>query len=307
MENKILETITVVNSKFRPWEAVNFSLSGDAERTAFTWTNLPNSICLAANKKYLNQAKKNENIICIITTPECYSDDVPGKAIIIVEEAAECFYALHNAGIHTFRGLSEGFVESHIGRDARVAKSSIIAPNVHIGDNVSIESGCFIGENTIIGDNVEIGPNSVIGVDGLFAKQILGKKTHIKHYGGVKIGNQCKIHTSVTIARSVNYGEFTELSHSVHVGHKSNIGHDVTVGANSTISVGAILCGRSKVGDNCWVGAGATLANMCIVKDNAKIQIGSVVITDIPQGVEMSGNFAMDHRKHMRDFLRKNR
>ncbi|WP_163340997.1 DapH/DapD/GlmU-related protein [Desulfopila sp. IMCC35008] len=307
METNIVELVDLLGKQYVGTETLNAEKLQDIESTSFTWTRTPKSLCLAANKQYLVQALQNENVYCIVTLPSLITDIASDKSFIITANAAEFFYTLHNAGVHRFKGRADSFVKSRVGANCNIADTAVISNSVSIGDNVSIGYGTYIGENTIIEGGVEIGPNCVIGVDGLFGKKIQGKNTHIKHFGGVKIGQDCKIHASVTVARSVNHSEFTTVNRAVHLGHRSNVGHDVTIGRDSTLSVGAVVCGRVIVGENCWIGAGAIVSNMCKIGDGAQVRIGSIVVKDVLADSDVSGNFAVDHRCNLRKYLRKNR
>ena len=273
-------------------------------RTGFTWSDVPGTLCLAANHRYMNEALSNSMIAGIITKSEYMNRfGNAGKFVIFSESAAELFYALHNQEIHNQFNLNV-VVDHYISPSAQIADSAIINDNVNIGDNVVIHDGCMIFPNSILGNDCEIHAGSLIGTAGFFSKNIQGVKTHIRHYGGVKLGSNCIIHARTNISRSVNCGEFTELADNIHVGIGSNIAHDCKIGKNSDISAGVILAGRVKLGKGCWIGAGSLLSNAIHVGDNVRINIGSVVINDVKSGTMLSGNFAYDHKSHLRDHLK---
>lgn len=276
------------------------------KRTAFAWSNIPGSVCLAMDQKYFKQAISNPNISGIIA----YSKAVPStdnlaKAVVISQQANEFFYYLHNLAIHLQDDTTSPTSPASIHPSADIAASAIVGNNVSIGKNVSINERCIIHDNTIIGDDCVLYDNVTIGTEGFFSKNILGKKTHIRHFGGVKLGSNCIIHTGTNISRSVNANEYTELDDNVHIGIHSNIGHDCKVGANTDISAKVLLAGRVQIGVNCWVGASSTLSNAVRVGSEANINIGSVVIEDIHNGKTVSGNFAMNHISNLKEFMKK--
>jgi UDP-3-O-[3-hydroxymyristoyl] glucosamine N-acyltransferase len=281
-------------------------------QTAFSWTTTPGSVCLAMNKKYYLQAYNNPNVVCIIAPPTAIISKKPAnesanesdRCTLIVEKADEFFYLLHNLALHQTAGLPEKMIIGHVSDSAVIAKTAIIGDHVEIGDHVIIEEGCIILDNTVIGDGVVIGPKCLIGVDGLFPKKINGRKEHIRHFGGVRIGPGCKLHSDITISRSANYNEFTEVGSKVHIGHKSIIGHDCKIGNGTDISANVLLSGRVTIGNNCWIGASSSVSNACVVKDNAKIRIGAVVISDVAAHAEVSGNFAIPHNKNLKRYLK---
>lgn len=273
-------------------------------QTAFSWTTAPGSVCLALNKKYYLQAYENANVVCIIAPPLAIIDEKPEICTIVVEKASDFFYFLHNLVLHRHVGLPENIVTGRISESAVIDQTAIIGNHVEIGKNVVIESGCLIKNNTIIGDDVKIGPKCVIGVDGFFSKNISNRKEHVKHYGGVNIGRNCMLHSGITISRSANYSDFTEIGPDVHVGHKSVIGHDCKIGKGTDISVNVLIAGRVTIGNDCWIGAGSSISNACSIGNSAMVRIGAVVISDIIDNAEYSGNFAISHQKHLRHFLK---
>lgn len=281
-------------------------------RTAFTWTDLPHSLCWAANKKYFAEAAANKNIKGIIAFPSAITAIDIDKAIIISSQADELFYYVHNQGIHGFickkeSGLGQDKCNSYgrvIARSAQVAASAILGENVWVGENVIIQDRCYIADNTVVEADTIIHPNVTIGTQGFFSKKIHGRKTHIHHFGGVRIGKNCIIHTGSNISRSVNVGESTSLEDNVHVGIHSNIGHDCTIGEGTDVSAKVMIAGRAVIGKNCWIGASVAISNAITVGDRAKVRIGSVVVDNVPEGGDVSGNFAFNHLKNIKNFLK---
>ena len=299
----VLETIKTNSDIFRVSEIHEEHYLNECKRTSFTWSELPNTLCLATNKKYFEEAILNLNIKGIVSSPAAVIRDDFNKAVVISEKADELFYYLHNKRIHEISAFPYSF-ESYVSPAAKIAKSVILGKKIYIGENVTIHDGCIILDNTIIKDNSAIYHNVTIGTQGFFSKNILGKKTHIEHYGGVQVGENCIVHTGTNISRSVNIGEYTMIGDNVHIGIHSNIGHDCKIGNDCDISAKVFLAGRVKLGLACWIGGGAMLSNSIKVGDNANIKIGSVVIEDVPRGGTVSGNFAIRHEKNLKNFLK---
>jgi len=302
----VLETIKTNSAIFQVLEIYEEHYLNECRRTSFTWSELPNTLCLAMNKKYYKEAILNKNIKGIITPPPAVITDYKfTKSVIVCEKADELFYFLHNKRIHEITNpLFSPPGISQIAPSAQIAPTTILGKNIYIGENVTIHEGCIILDNTIIERNSIIYHNATIGMQGSFAKYILGEKTHIEHFGGVRIEENCIIHAGTNISRSVNFGEYTIIGDNVHIGIQTNIGHDCKIGNNCDISAKVLLAGRVKLGSHCWIGAGAIISNAISVGDNASIKIGSVVIKDVPPGEEVSGNFAIKHTKNLKEFLR---
>lgn len=294
------------NNEFVILEIYQERYLDDCHRTAFTWTDLPNALCLTMTKEYFRQAIKNKNVKGIIALPAAVVYDKPfEKAVVLCEKADELFYFLHNKRIHEIKPhFDSSMHKTMIAASAQISPTSILGNKVSIGENVVIHDGCVIHDNTIINKNCVIYDNVTIGTEGFFSKNILGKKTHVDHFGGVKIGENCIIHTGTNISRSANFGEYTTLGDNVHIGIHTIIGHDCNVGNNCDVSAKVLLSGRVKIGCNCWIGAAAVISNAIFVGDNASIKIGAVVIENVPPGESVSGNFAIKHNRNLKSFLK---
>lgn len=272
-----------------------------ARVTAFTWAAQPGSVCLGLNRKYFDEAAANPNIVAIVAPKAAVSGPPAGKAVIVAEQADELFYAIHNSAIHERSGAKP--VAGTIHPEARIARSASIGPEVSIGANTEVREGCLLIGPMDIGPDCVLMPGVMLGTDGMFSKKILGKKHHVRHFGGVKIGRNTIVHAGSNVSRSVNYGEYTTLGDDVNIGIGVNVGHDSTVGDRSELSGRVMLAGRVNLGTDCWVGAAAVISNAITVGDRAKIRIGAVVIEDVPAGADVSGNFAADHSARLRAMM----
>ncbi|MGE5624962.1 MAG: hypothetical protein ACM3ZT_05390, partial [Bacillota bacterium] len=67
-------------------EILNPECLAGARGTAFTWTELPGRVCLGLNRKYFEEAAKNDHIVAIVAPREVVSA-LPGKkkAVIVAE------------------------------------------------------------------------------------------------------------------------------------------------------------------------------------------------------------------------------
>jgi UDP-3-O-[3-hydroxymyristoyl] glucosamine N-acyltransferase len=183
-------------------------------------------------------------------------------------------------------------------------------PSAVLRGDVSIGAGSSIGPRVVldgpvrIGVNVRIEAGTVIGCDGLYAKRVAGKRLHIPHFGGVDIGDEACIHAGAVLVRSAVRGEATRIGRGAHIGVMCNIGHDVEVGDEATVSSNVVVAGRARIGARAWVGASATISNMVRIGDGAEVRIGAVVIQDVPDGGDVSGNFARGHAGNMKRYLK---
>jgi UDP-3-O-[3-hydroxymyristoyl] glucosamine N-acyltransferase len=109
------------------------------------------------------------------------------------------------------------------------------------------------------------------------------------------------------MSRSVHHSTFTTIGDNVSCGIHANVSHDVRVGNSTTISSKVVLAGRAQIGANVWIGAGALISNGVKIGSRAKLRIGAVVIDDVPDNADFSGNFAIPHRKSLYEWANKSR
>lgn len=276
---------------------------GDVRQTGFVWCERPGALVLAVNRMYFGRAVKNQNVVAIVAPESALLSDTGGKGVIISPQAHELFLWIHNQAIHGTAALSPLHIHSsaQIEDSARIGDGVTVDEDVRIGHHVAINGPARIGRGTVIEAGV------VIGGDGLYAKRVDKKLTHIKHFGGVLIGRDCYIHSGAVITRAVNYSESTEIGDSVHIGIQANVGHDVSIGNESVLSSHVVIAGRARVGVDVWIGASASISNMVNIGDRARVNIGSVCLHDVPPDAEVSGNFARNHQDVMRKYLTERR
>ena len=274
-----------------------------ATRTAFTWSGHPGTVCLAVNKKYFAEAAANPNIVAIVCMRNAITDTRSDKALIIAEKADELFYTIHNLALHLRTGIGGQPLRGNIDPSAKIATNAGIGPEVSIGANTVIGDGALITGPVHIGRDCTIHPRATIGTDGLFSKTITGKKVHVRHFGGVKIGDGSVVHAAANIARSANHLEYTHVGNEVHLGIHVNIGHDCVIGDRTEISGMSLIAGRTEVGEGCWIGANAVISNGLHIGKRCKVRLGSVVIDDLPDEADVSGNFAVSHTARLKQHL----
>ena len=83
-----------------------------------------------------------------------------------------------------------------------------------------------------------------------------------------------------------------------------NVGHDVEIGEEASISSNVVIAGRARIGKRTWIGASATISNMVRIGDDAEVRIGAVVIQDVADGGDVSGNFARKHAGNIKRYLK---
>lgn len=241
---------------------------------------------------------ENENISSVICVPEMREMLPPHiQGIVTTEYPKYLFFMIHQ--------LIVSKIEKHateIDSTARVSPQAYIAPyGVRIGKNVEIEPGVIVCESTVIEDGARICCGTVIGGQGFVSMTYGGRVFLVRDGGGVLISNGVEICSNCNIARgtlqldTTTLGEDTKLSGMVHIGHGTVTGEQVQ------FSAGVKVAGNCVIGNHVWFGINSTVSNRIRIGDNARVSLGAVVTRDVPAGETVSGNFAINHLRFLRN------
>lgn len=274
---------------------------GEFSSTQLVDTCLPESISFCKSTQYINEINGNQSITCVIVKPELKNELANNPGIVVSENPDQEFYRLHNL-LSRETSFEKLIRQTGIEKSARIHPSAIVEENCYIGKEAIIGPGSIILNNTYIGHQAIIGPNVVIGSDGLECKrQIDGRLTKVDHVGGVFIGDHVEIMSSSVVARDVFVG-FTIIGNGTKIGPLSNIGHRSSIGENCSIAGKSNVAGSAKLGNRIWVGPSSTVSNGVVIGDDAYISIGSTVVKDVRPGQKVTGFFAVDHNKALKNY-----
>lgn len=238
------------------------------------------------------------NISCVICKPE-FAGKIPEhiRGIIFSDDPKLIFFLLHNA-VGTFVEN----VPTKIDSSARISPLAYVAPyNVIIGPRSIIGPFVMVGEGTEIQEDVHIHEGCTIGAQGftsvrngdaMFLAKDLGK---VRIERGVEICAHCDVARGTLLLDTTVLGAYTKLDAKVHIGHGSVLGKRVLVPS------GAHIAGNCVVGDDVWIGVNATVSNRIKIGEGARVSLGSVVTKDVPAGQTVTGNFAIDHARFMKN------
>jgi UDP-3-O-[3-hydroxymyristoyl] glucosamine N-acyltransferase len=299
MEPEVLNVKPILLSEISP--SYNVKRDGPFNLTMFPASSIPLSLCYALNKRTVDIVNANSNITALITLPRLtqYIDNT--KGVISCDYPAQLYYEIHNKLVEEKKiNLVQ---EKYISSSAKIASSAVIGENVIINDNVEISHNVQIDDNTIIGANTFVGPNVVIGTKGMQNLRVEGKRANVLYAGGVKIGERCEVLTNAIIQRPYQ-AFFTEIGDDTQVSVKVSIGHGSKIGQNCMIAGNGTIAGNVIIGDNVWMGPSATIRDGLTIGTNAKIMIGSIVTKDVYAHEIVSGNFATDHTKQLKNYAK---
>ena len=214
------------------------------------------------------------------------------------------FFNLHNKLLE--QGLNAIQVSNYIDPSASIAETVKIYGNVKIGKNVVIEDFVVLNNNTIIGDNTYIAQNVVIGARGMHNTIVDGKIITVKDAGGVSIGNNCEVLSGAIIQKSY-FSEFTTIGDDTKISVGVKVGHGCIIGERTLVAGSVQLSGYNTIGNDVWIGPSSVLAHGLRIGNNAQIKLGSVVVKDVKEKEEVSGNFAYNHTKRIRNLVKEQR
>ncbi|QHT69581.1 hypothetical protein GXP67_24505 [Rhodocytophaga rosea] len=276
----------------------------DVRLTHYTYSPFEGTACFVLDDLYFESANTNKNVTAVITTRDYGQKVNISKGLIICSNPKKAFYELHN---YLFSKAYMRLHQEHsIDSSAIIAPTAIIGKHVIIHSNVQIDHYAIIEDYSVIGENTYIGPNVVIGAKGLRNTMIDGSFMQVFDAGGVSIGKNCEILANAIIQKSFNC-EYTRVGDNTKISVKASIGHGSKVGSNTMISGNAQIAGNVEIGDHVWIGPSVVIAEKLKIGDHAEIKLGSVVIKHVKAREAVSGNFAMNHQKHLTNFVKSQR
>ena len=266
--------------------------------TMFPITTKSGSVCYGAKESIVKLANANHNIVAIITTPELASMVDVNKGLVIHNQPEKLYFELHNYMVESQEMILVN--ESFISPNANIASTAIIGKRVVIHDGVEIEDHVQIKNDTIIGANTYIAQNVVIGAIGMQNLKVDNRFFKISYAGGVKIGENCQILANAIIQKPY-HSFYTEIGNNTKISVKTSVGHGSVIGENCLIAGNGTIAGNVTIGNDLWMGPSSTIADGLKIGNGVKIIIGSVVVNNLSDGVSVSGNFATDHMKQLKN------
>lgn len=269
------------------------------EKTMFPASFSRQSICYALDEKTIEKINANVNISAVIAKPSLAEMISEEKGVVLSKLPEASYYILHN------RLVSEAKMplidRPSIASSAIIAHSAIIGRNVIIEDGVEISEGAYIADNSIIREGTFIGPYAIIGTRGMQHLMVEGKPFSIRFSGGVLIGKSCEVLAQAVIQRPYQ-PFFTRVGDNTKISVRTSIGHGSSIGSYTMIAGNVTIAGNVRTGDNLWVGPSSVIADGLHIGKNVKILLGSVVVSNLSDGNTVSGNFAMDHAKQLKNY-----
>ena len=238
--------------------------------------------------------------------------DIAG--VICTEEVAAALGDVYTGGIAICSNPKTAFFEIHnyyaeentvamptvIDKTAQIHPTAIVEDHdVIIGANTEIYANAVIKAGTVIGKDCIIRESCVIGGPAFYYYGSGDAKKPVISTGTVEIGNNVELHAHVIVEKGA-LGGATRIGSNTKIDNLCLIGHDSQVGENVTMAGSSTLAGGVEIGDNSTLGVGVTIAPYVKCGKDVKLSVGAAASKSIPDGMQASGNFAIEHKKYLK-------
>lgn len=273
---------------------------GEFASTQSADTDMPRSICFCEKLRYVDLIKSNPSATCVIATEELCDNFTDRFGIVISKHPRLDFSLLHNTLAK--KDFIKPVITPCVKNTSEIHPTAFVEDHCYIGKNVRVGPGAKILNNSYIEDGTIIGPNVVIGSEGLeFRRQSDNRLLKITHVGGVYLGPEVEIMANSVVCKDVYFG-YTKVGAGTKIGPLCDIGHRSKIGENCYIAGNTTVAGSAKIGNSVCLGPSTTISSEVCVGNNARVYLGSVVVKDVKPGQQVSGLFAMDHSKALREY-----
>lgn len=275
----------------RDCEVGSVQLCADAEG--------PAAVTYLEKEKFFPCLEK-EGIAAVICT-EALAGRLPAhiQGVLISDAPKFAFYRIHNTLLELTPALK---VPSTVSAHAEIDPRAVVAAwNVKIGDGVIIEAGAVIGEHVSIGRGSRICAGAVIGARSFNPARYKDRSVTLEDRGAVEIGEDVLICSQAAVVRGVLSGEVTKIEDGTKIDTFVHVAHGVHIGARVFAASGAVLGGNCRIGEDVWIGINAAIRNRIRIGRGARVSMGAVVTKDVPAGQTVSGNFAIEHRRFLKN------
>jgi len=263
-------------------------------------------VCFCMNAKYIDNILKNSAVCGIITTSEIFKQTkIPNHFGVVIADSPKAFYyRAHNliAKKHHEKISKPSIIDP----SATIHPSVVIAKNnVFIGKNTIIAPNTIINEFVTIKDNVKIGPNNVLGGPAFQFYREGEDVINVASMGELIIENKVETQTACSIDNAIF--KTAIIGENTKIDSYAQIAHDFICGKRCLIMAHAVISGRVTMGDDVYIGPSVTVVNGLKIGTKSKASIGAVVTRNIEDNQQVSGNFAIPHKKmieHIKDLAK---
>lgn len=271
---------------------------GSFSQTNFSGSPIVGTLCFVATERYLKEANANPNVTAVITDSR-FADKVrEDTGLVVAKDPMRTFYELHNELARDHQMAPQ--MPFGIAASAVIHPTAVVDEKCLVGENVSIAAGAVIEAYSQLADDVVVGPGAVVGCAGHFFKKFDDGMFRVTHAGGVRLERKAEVLAGAVVSRAV-HPDFTVVGEESVVSVRAHVGHGCRIGRRTIVAGSAQISGFTTIGENVWIGPSAVIGNLLTIGDGARIEIGSAVVRNVAPGQRVSGNFAYNHVRHLRD------
>jgi UDP-3-O-[3-hydroxymyristoyl] glucosamine N-acyltransferase len=276
---------------------------GEFATLGFLSTPRPNMLTFVESRRFLGRLRFAPRPLAVITTPALAGALEGVRGIALAEDPRRVFFEVHNylATQTAFYGTAEPTAldpTAAIHPSADIPATGVrIGPRTLIGPRVVVRGRCRIGADVVVH------AGAVLGAEGFQASAFPDRVLDMVHAGGLDIADNVVIYANAVVARAV-FDEETVLGKGTRVGNLAFVSHNVRIGKGCFIGHGAVVNGNVVIGDGAWVGPGSTIADCLRIGVGARVSLGSAVISNVGDGMHVTGNVAIEHRRYLRHLAR---
>jgi UDP-3-O-[3-hydroxymyristoyl] glucosamine N-acyltransferase len=252
-------------------------------------------------EKHLPELMANLDDIAAVICPAELVEKIPeqlGVAVSASPLAAQ--YRVHVRLCDRPDYFWTGF-ETRIDPSARVHPTAWVAPrDVEIGAHTVIDAHAVVMPRTIIGAECFIGANTTLGSEAFETTKVDGRDRLQRQAGGVKLGEAVIFLSNCAVARSV-FPVFTEIGDGCGFDNLVHVAHDCLLEKGVKLTACSMLAGRVEMGEGSYVGPNATVSNGVSIGRKGYVTIGATVVRDVADETKVTGNFAIEHSRFIRN------
>jgi acyl-[acyl carrier protein]--UDP-N-acetylglucosamine O-acyltransferase len=266
-------------------------------------TTYPGTLVFCEDIEHLHRALQNPNVSAIVTRRQDF-DRICAETnagIAVAEHPRLAYWQIFIALVD--RGVLRPEMEFGCGSGCKIHPTASISNKAWIGDDVTVEAHASIGDYCIVQTNSLIGAGARIGADGLENVRAGDRRLFIRHAGGVRLGERVVVLANAVVSRGV-YPVFTSIGDDTHISLLCSIGHQSELGRRCSIAGNCLVGGSVEIGDDVILGPSVTIKDGVRIGNRARIRLGSVVIEDVEDDADISGNFAVRHISNLRNYVR---
>lgn len=243
----------------------------------------PDALCWAKKPLPAESIPEAAVLVCL---PEQEHNKERKTVMLHVKEPRRVFGEIvshFNPEIHE-TGISDKAIVSptaEIGENVYIGPGTVIGEHCKIGNGTIIDANVTLYHHTTIGKNCHISSGAVIGADG--HGYVLGENNRyqkIRHMGNVVIGDNVDIGANSCVDRGVL--DDTTIGDNTKIDNLVQVAHNVVISENCMITCGALICGSSNIGANCYLAPGCIIKNGVMLAGENRVDMNSTLSDSYP-------------------------